>query len=28
MTNEENKKDNDDDDWGVIPAFLRRSKIK
>ena len=28
MTNEENKKDNDGDDWGVIPAFLRRSKIK
>ncbi len=22
------KKENDDDDWGAIPAFLRRSKIK
>jgi cell division protein FtsZ len=25
---EEKKDDNDDDDWGAIPAFLRRSKIK
>ena len=25
---DEKKADNDDDDWGAIPAFLRRSKIK
>jgi cell division protein FtsZ len=25
---EEKKDDGDDDDWGAIPAFLRRSKIK
>jgi len=24
----EEKKENDDDEWGAIPAFLRRSKIK
>jgi hypothetical protein len=22
------KKADDDDDWGAVPAFLRRSKIK
>jgi cell division protein FtsZ len=22
------KEDNDDDDWGAVPAFLRRSKLK
>ncbi|MDE2188388.1 MAG: cell division protein FtsZ [Patescibacteria group bacterium] len=24
----EDKKEKDDDDWGVVPAFLRRSKLK